>query len=68
MFVITFDIPIEERSLKLKINRILKRKKFKMIQKSVWSSKDLKEMVKIATWIKLAGGKARIMEERLIFE
>ena len=68
MFVLMFDIPLKEKNLKLKVNRTLRKENFKMIQKSVWSSKDLDKIIKLATWIKLVGGKARIMEEKLIFE
>ena len=68
MFVLIFDIPVEKTALKLKVNRTLRKENFRMIQKSTWASKDLDKMIKIATWIKLAGGKSRIMEEKLIFE
>ena len=67
-FIIAFDIPVEERSFKVKINRILKANNAKMIQKSIWSSSNLSLLVKLATWIKEVGGKARILEEKLIFE
>lgn len=66
--VIVFDIPTEETSFKTKINRLLKSIGAIQIQRSVWKSNNLKELIKIATLIKMIGGKAIIMEEKLIFE
>ena len=38
------------------------------IQRSVWKSDRLEGLTRIATLIKMIDGKARIREERLIFE
>ena len=67
-FILAFDIPTELRIFKLQINRRLRRMNAKMIQRSLWKHDDLKELIKIATLIKNAGGKAIIMEEKLVFD
>jgi len=67
-FLIAFDIPTELKTFKLQINRRLKRINATMIQRSLWKHSNLKELIRIATLIKNVGGKAIIMEERLVFE
>jgi len=67
-FLLAFDIPTELKTFKLQINRRLKRMKAKMLQRSLWKHSNLKELIKIAILIKNVGGKAIIMEEKLIFE
>lgn len=66
--ILIFDIPTAESSFKVKVNRLLISIGAAQIQKSVWKSNNLKELIRIATLIKMVGGKARIMEEKLIFE
>ena len=68
MFVLAFDIPASEPVFKLTINRRLRRMGARMIQRSLWQHEDLNELIRIAMFIKNVGGKARIMEEKLIFE
>ena len=68
MFILAFDIPSEKPYFKLIVNRRLRKLGAKMVQRSLWQHEDLTELIKIATLIKNAGGKARIMEEKLIFE
>jgi len=67
-FTLVFDIPTEEKSFKVKINRILNKINAKQIQRSVWQSDNLEELIRIATLIKNIDGKARVMEEKLVFE
>lgn len=68
MYLIAFDIPAEFPYFKLQVNRRLKRIGAKMVQKSLWSHPDVKELIKIGLQIKSVGGKVRILEEKLIFE
>ncbi len=68
MFVLSYDIPTGESAFKLKINRLLRKMRAAMAQRSVWQHPGLDELVRIAILIKNVGGRARIMEERLIFE
>jgi hypothetical protein len=49
------------------VNRLLKEIGSKKIQNSVWSSENLRELTKIALWIRNAGGSAQIIEERIIY-
>jgi hypothetical protein len=38
-----------------------------MIHESLWESDNLRELIKIANFIKRFGGSARILEEKFIF-
>ena len=67
-FLLAFDIPTPERYFKKKINLLLKSCGAKMVQRSLWKSDNLKELIRIAILIKNVGGKARVLEEKLIFE
>ena len=67
-YILAFDIPAEFSYFKLQINRRLKRIGAKMVQKALWSHSNLEELIKIGLQIKNIGGKARVMEEKLIFE
>lgn len=65
--VIIFDIPREQNTLEKRINRELHKVNAQMIQHSVWKLKNSQELIKIAGEIKKSGGKAIILEEKLIF-
>jgi CRISPR/Cas system-associated endoribonuclease Cas2 len=65
--IIIFDIPRKNPILAVKVNRKLKKINAKKIQNSVWRSENFDELVKIALWIRNAGGKAMILEEKTIF-
>jgi len=67
-FLLIFDIPRELNTLKVQVWRELNRKNAEKVQFSIWKSNNLKELVKIASWIKRLGGKASILEEKFIFE
>jgi len=66
-FILVFDIPTEMAHFKLKVNRELHRMDAKQVQRSVWKSEKIDSLVKIAMLIKNVGGKARVLEETLIF-
>ncbi len=66
-FVLLFDVPFEERALARKVQRDLGRMGARMLQQSVWKSKNLQDLIDIAIFIKKAGGDARILEEKFIF-
>lgn len=66
-FILLFDMPLEKKSEARQIQRDLNRLGAKMLQQSVWKSKKLGELIKIATFIKNSGGQASILEEKLIF-
>lgn len=65
--VIIFDIPGDEKILNVKVNRKLKSIGAEKVQNSVWKSENLKELMKIAIWIRNVGGDAKILEENIIF-
>lgn len=67
MYIILFDIPREAKILAVKVNRELKSIDAKKLQNSVWKSDNLKELMKIAIWIRNPGGSAIILEEKVIF-
>lgn len=65
--ILIFDIPKGETILNVKVNRKLKEIGAVKIQNSVWRSDNLKELIKIAIWIRNVGGKAKVLEEKIIF-
>ncbi len=67
-YFILFDIPREEAYFRVKIHRLLAKLGAEMVQHSTWKSARLDDLVRIAGLIKNIGGKARIMEEKLVFE
>jgi|FaiFalDrversion3_1042247.scaffolds.fasta_scaffold11438_2 CRISPR/Cas system-associated endoribonuclease Cas2 len=67
-YLIFYDIPSEEVYFKKKINKMLRKINAKIIQRSIWKSENLTELIKIATLIKNIGGKAKIVEEKVVFE
>ena len=66
-YLLIFDIPKGQSILRVKVNRLLKDIDAKKIQNSVWESESLKELTKIAIWIRNAGGDAKILEEKIIY-
>lgn len=62
-----FDIPRDRGSVQRQVSRLLARADAKQIQFSVWRSKDLQELIDIASFIKKSGGDAKILEERFVF-
>ena len=67
-FILIFDIPRNKPSIKLKVNRNLHRMNAEKVQQSAWKSDKLDKLIEIATLVKKSRGKARILEEKLIFE
>jgi len=66
-YILAYDIPTNERYFKKRINLLLKRIGARMIQRSLWASNDLEELIRIASLIKEIGGKARVLEEKFVF-
>lgn len=67
MSVLLFDIPRENNTLEKKVNRELQRMNAKMLQHSVWRLDNLQDLIKLALEIKKSGGKATILEEKILF-
>lgn len=66
-YLLVFGIPKGSTILNVKVNRLLKYIDAEKIQNSVWRSDNLKEFTKIVIWIRNAGGKAQILEERIVY-
>lgn len=66
-YILLFDIPKGNSILSVKVNRLLKEIDAKKLQNSAWISDNLKELTKIAIWIRNVGGKAQILEEKIIY-
>jgi hypothetical protein len=67
MFIISFDLPREMNSTRVRLFRMLKSKNCKMIHESLWEGNNLKDLIEIAIFIKRFGGNAKILEEKFIF-
>jgi len=67
MFVISFDLPKEMNSARVRLFRMLRSRNCKMIHESLWESNNLRELIEIASFIKRFGGNARILEEKFLF-
>lgn len=67
MYILMFDIPRENTILAVKVNRKLKKINAEKVQNSVWRSENLDELINIALWIRNSGGKAQIIEEKIVF-
>jgi hypothetical protein len=67
MFIISFDLPREMNSARVRLFRMLKSRNCKMIHESLWEGDNLKDLIEIATFIKKFGGRARILEEKFLF-
>ncbi|MFZ8829994.1 MAG: hypothetical protein ACO2OO_00875 [Candidatus Aenigmatarchaeota archaeon] len=67
MFIISFDLPREMNSARVRLFRMLKSRNCKMIHESLWEGDNLKDLIEIASFIKKFGGRARILEEKFLF-
>ena len=66
-FILIFDLPKENAVDNVRINRALRKINAEMGQFSVWKSRNLQDLIDVATLIKKSGGEARILEERFVF-
>lgn len=67
-FLIMFDIPEVKGNLKRRVNRKLHKINAEIIQQSVWKSKDLNNLMQIASTIKHEGGQVTILKEEIIVD
>lgn len=65
-YIIIYDIPRDKKVLQVQVNRALKAIRAEKIQHSVWESDDIKTLRLIATRIKNEGGKAILLEKKVI--
>jgi hypothetical protein len=66
-FILVFDIPREDKLLKLRVNRLLHKIDAKKLQFSVWKSERLADLIDVANLIRGNKGSASILEEKFIF-
>ena len=66
-YLIMFDLPKGNATMGVKINRLLKSIDAERVQDSVWRSENLKELTKIAIWVRNVEGKATILEEKVVY-
>jgi len=66
-FVLSFDLPQEFSTPRVRIFRELRKIDARHIHDSFWKSDSLEDLTSVATMIKKFGGDAVILEERLVF-
>lgn len=65
-YVLIFDLPAGKKSMLVKINRTLHKMEAQKLQHSVWQSDRLEELGDIASMIKRAGGRANVLEKKVV--
>jgi len=66
-FILSFDLPKEFSTPRVRIFRELKKVDAKLIHESFWKSDSLEDLISVAMLIKKFGGDAVILEEKLVF-
>lgn len=66
-FILSFDLPKEFSTPRVRIFRELRRIDAKLVHESFWTSDSLEDLTSVAIMIKRFGGDARILEERFVF-
>lgn len=66
-YAIIFDIPKELATLRVRVNRAFKLIGVKKFQNSVWISKELDSLKRIAETIRKHGGRAVVIEWKKVF-
>jgi hypothetical protein len=66
-YILIYDLPRSNKSIFVKINRLLHRIDAEKIQHSVWRSDKLENLKDIAELIRDNGGEAILMEENVVF-
>lgn len=65
-YLIIYDMPRTEKSLFVKINRMLHKIDAELLQHSVWEADDIEILTQIVSIVRQAGGEANILEKRII--
>jgi len=68
MYLLIFELKQKDPTLKLKINRFLKKIGARMVLRGVWKHKSASELINLASFIKNRGGKAVVLEENVVYE
>jgi len=67
MYLIIFQLQSGSHSLRLKINRKLKKVGAKLIQRSVWAHESAQKLIEIASFIRARGGEVMVLEANVIY-
>lgn len=65
-YVLIYDLPAGKKSMLVKVNRALHRLEAQKLQHSVWQSERLEDLGDIARMIKRAGGRATVLEKKVV--
>ena len=66
MYIIIYDLSRSEKSLFVKINRMLHKIGAEKMQHSVWEADDFDSLKEIASLIRQRGGEASILEKKIL--
>lgn len=66
-FVLSFDLPREYSTAKVRMFGQLRKIRAKMVHESFWKHDDFNKLMEVAITIKKFQGRAGILEERLVF-
>ena len=67
-YVIVYDIKELDNATRLKVSRRLRKLRALKLQQSVWELDRLVDLRELAGSIKSAGGKAFVVEKRVVYE
>lgn len=67
-YLIIYDIKELDNATRLRVSRRLRKLRALKLQQSVWELGRLADLQDMVGLIKLAGGKAFVLEKRIVFE
>jgi hypothetical protein len=67
-YLLLYDLEKSKSAARLKVNRELNKMNATMFQHSIWKHDDLEKLKQIAEFIKQNGGKAIILEEKIVYQ
>lgn len=68
LYIILYDIGRGKNATRLRVSRELGGMDAKMFQHSVWEHEDVNKLMEIVSIIRANGGKAVIMEKKIVYE
>ena len=66
-FLLLYDLGRSKNAARLKVNRELSKINASMFQHSVWEHTDIDKLRRIADFIRKNGGKAIILEKKIVY-
>jgi len=67
-YLIIYDIKELDNATRLKTSRMLRKIRALKLQQSVWEFHKLADLQRLASSIKLAGGKAFVLKKQIVYE